>query len=222
MPGVTTVFDSRAQDSRLDGLAAAAGTVRAGRLVVFPTDTVYGIGCDAFSGTAVQSLLHAKGRPPGTPVGVLIGSWATVDGLVLAMPPSARLLMEAFWPGSLSMVLPQAPSLAWDLGNARGTVTVRMPLHPVALELLREVGPMAVSMASHSGSDVSGPTATCQSAREQLGDTVSVYLDAGELSGESTSTVVDVTGTEPRLLREGPITAAQLSEVLGWDISVES
>lgn len=216
---MTTVFDCRAQDSRLDGLAAAAGTARSGRLVVFPTDTVYGIGCDAFSGTAVHSLLNAKGRPAGTPIGVLIGSWATVDGLVLSMPPTARLLMEAFWPGSLSMVLPQAPSLAWDLGNSRGTVTVRMPLHPVALELLREVGPMAVSMASHSGSGVTAPTATCQSAREQLGESVSIYLDAGEVSGEGTSTVVDITGTEPRLLREGPITAAQLSEVLGWEIS---
>lgn len=215
---MTTVFDCRAQDSRLDGLAAAAGTVRSGRQVVFPTDTVYGIGCDAFSGTAVHSLLQAKGRPAGTPVGVLIGSWTTVDGLVLSMPPAARLLIEAFWPGSLSLVLPQAPSLAWDLGNSRGTVTVRMPLHPVALELLREVGPMAVSMATHATAQPSGPTATCEQARDQLGESVSVYLDAGELSGTGTSTVVDVTGTEPTLLREGPITAAQLSEVLGWEI----
>jgi tRNA A37 threonylcarbamoyladenosine synthetase subunit TsaC/SUA5/YrdC len=97
-----------------------------------------------------------------------------------------------------------------------------MPLHPVALELLREVGPMAVSMASHAKADVPGPVATCQQAREQLGEAVSVYLDAGELSGPTTSTIVDMTDTEPRLLREGPISAAQLSEVLGWEIQSES
>ncbi|MDQ3406422.1 MAG: L-threonylcarbamoyladenylate synthase, partial [Actinomycetota bacterium] len=148
---MTTVYDCSKREGRADGLAAAANAVRSGRLAVIPTDTVYGIGCDAFSATAVASLLVAKGRGPDMPVGVLVGSWATIDGLVLSVPTAARTLVEAFWPGDLSIVLPHAPSLQWDLGRTNGTVMLRMPLHPVAIELLREVGPMAVSSANRSG-----------------------------------------------------------------------
>ena len=121
--------------------------------------------CDAFDTSAVKDLLHAKARGRDMPLSVLVGSWSTVDGLVLSVPPQARDLIEAFWPGGLSIVLPHAPSLAWDLGDTRGTVMVRMPLHPVALELLREVGPMAQSSANVSGQP---PATTVQEAREQL------------------------------------------------------
>ena len=143
-------YDCADADARIEGLAAAARAVRAGRLVVLPTDTVYGLGCDAFSAVAVRSLLRAKKRGPDMPVPVLVGSWTTIDGLVLGVPTAARELIEAFWPGGLSLVLPHAPSLAWDLGATKGTVMLRMPLHPVALELLRDVGPMAVRWTSTS------------------------------------------------------------------------
>ena len=145
-------FDCSDPDARADGLASAARTVRASRLVVLPTDTVYGLGCDAFSASGVRNLLAAKNRGPDMPVPVLVGSWSTIDGLVMGVPKAARDLIEAFWPGGLSLVLPHAPSLAWDLGSTKGTVMLRMPLHPVALELLRDVGPMAVSSANISGS----------------------------------------------------------------------
>ncbi len=198
--------------SRADGLAAAVAAVRAGQLVVMPTDTVYGLGCDAFTSTAVRALLAAKGRGPDMPVPVLVGSWYTVNGLVLSVPKVAHELIEAFWPGGLSLVLPHAPSLVWDLGDTKGTVMLRMPLHPVALELLREVGPMAVSSANRSGSP---PASTADEAIAQLGDAVAVYLDGG-LSGEPVaSTIVDLTGEQPRVLREGAVTLAQLAEVLG-------
>ena len=144
-PAVSTTYDCEDPATRPTGLAAAAAAVRAGRLVVVPTDTLYGIGADAFSARAVADLLAAKQRGPDMPVPVLVGSWSTIDGLVGAVPRVARDLVEAFWPGGLSIVLPHAPSLAWDLGRTRGTVMLRMPLHPVALELLREVGPMAVT-----------------------------------------------------------------------------
>ncbi|HWM07594.1 MAG TPA: L-threonylcarbamoyladenylate synthase, partial [Actinophytocola sp.] len=130
---MSVVYDCAVEQDRADGLAAAASAVRAGRLVVVPTDTVYGIGADAFSSSAVQSLLAAKNRGPDMPVGVLVGSWTTIDGLVLSVPQQARMLIEAFWPGDLSIVLPHAPSLAWDLGRSNGTVMLRMPLHPVAI-----------------------------------------------------------------------------------------
>ncbi len=213
---VSTVYDCALPERRIAGLAAAAGAVRAGRLVVLPTDTVYGLGCDAFSTTAVQGLLDAKGRGRDMPVPVLVGSWSTVDGLVLGVPTRARTLIEAFWPGGLSLVLYYAPSLNWDLGDTRGTVMLRMPLHPVALELLREVGPMAVSSANRSGL---APATTVEQAREQLAERVPVYLDGGT-AGEVASTIVDLTGCDPLVLREGAVTAAQIGEALGQTIQV--
>ncbi len=161
-----TTFDCRVPDTRAAGLAAAVAAVRAGRLVVVPTDTAYGIGADAFDQTAVRALLAAKGRGPETPVPVLVGSWSTIDGLVSVVPSAARDLVEAFWPGGLSIVLPHAPSLAWDLGRTRGTVVLRMPLHPVALELLRECGPMAMTGANagEGRSRAPAPTRTPSSA----------------------------------------------------------
>ena len=213
---MSTVYDCGQRDSREAGLAAAAGAVRSGRLVVLPTDTVYGIGCDAFDAAAVRSLLTAKGRGPDMPVPVLVGSWHTVDGLVLSVPTHARQLIEAFWPGGLSLVLHHAPSLAWDLGQTRGTVMLRMPLHPVALELLREVGPMAVSSANTSGH---APAADIDDARAQLGESVGVFLDGGPAPADvPPSTIVDLTGPTPLVLRAGAISAADVSEVLGVDV----
>ncbi|SFO93507.1 tRNA threonylcarbamoyl adenosine modification protein, Sua5/YciO/YrdC/YwlC family [Amycolatopsis arida] len=213
---MSAVYDCSKRESRVDGLTAAAAAVRSGRLVVLPTDTVYGIGADAFDAGAVRALLAAKNRGPDMPVGVLVGSWSTVDGLVLGVPPQARALIEAFWPGDLSVVLPHAPSLNWDLGSTRGTVMLRMPLHPVALELLREVGPMAVSSANVSGRP---PASNVDEAREQLGESVAVYLDGGPSGDPVPSTIVDLTGDEPVLLREGAVPAAAVSEVLGVPVA---
>lgn len=211
-PAVSTVYDCSVPDARQAGLAAAASCVRGGRLVVLPTDTLYGLGCDAFDAAAVRSLLAVKGRGPSMPVPVLVGSWTTIDGLVLGVPRHARSLIEAFWPGGLSMVLPHAPSLAWDLGDTRGTVMLRMPLHPVALELLRDVGPMAVSSANRSGH---APATTAAEAKNQLADDVPVYLDGGPCDHAVPSTIVDLTGDSPLVLREGAVTADQISDVLG-------
>lgn len=212
---MSTVYDCSRPRDRKDGLQAAAAMVRAGQLVVMPTDTVYGIGCDAFSLGAVHSLLAAKGRGPDMPVGVLVGSWTTIDGLVLTVPYQARRLIEAFWPGDLSIVLRHAPSLSWDLGNTKGTVMVRMPLHPVAIELLKETGPMAVSSANRSGLP---PAATVDEARSQLGEAVPVYLDGGPSGDPVPSTIVDLTGDEPIVLREGAVPIDSVREVLGVEV----
>lgn len=209
---MSQVYDCSLRTSRADGLKAAAAAVRSGRLVVLPTDTVYGIGCDAFDGGAVRSLLSTKRRGPDMPVGVLVGSWSTVDGLVLSVPRTARTLIEAFWPGDLSLVLHHAPSLSWNLGNTKGTVMIRMPLHPVALELLREVGPMAVSSANRSGQP---PATTAAEASEQFGDDVGIYLDGGTSGAAVPSTIVDLTGSSPLVLREGAVSVAAVAEVLG-------
>jgi len=213
---VTQFFDCGDPHQRDTAIAAAAAAVKSGRLVVMPTDTVYGLGADAFDSGAVTGLLAAKGRGRDMPVGVLVGSWHTIEGLVYTVPHSARELIRAFWPGALSLVVQQAPSLQWDLGDARGTVMLRMPLHPVAIELLREVGPMAVSSANISGRPAA---TTAEEAQHQLGDLVDVYLDAGPSGAQAASTIVDLTGPEPRILREGPISTQAVADVLGTDVA---
>ncbi|PQD98258.1 threonylcarbamoyl-AMP synthase [Mycobacterium sp. EPG1] len=209
---VTEMFDCSDPQQRATGIASAISALKGGRLVVMPTDTVYGLGADAFDGEAVASLLEAKGRGRNMPVPVLVGSWHTIQGLVYSVPDSAKELIRAFWPGALSLVVQQAPSLHWDLGDANGTVMLRMPLHPVAIELLREVGPMAVSSANISGNP---PAVTAEQARAQLGDRVEVYLDGGPAEQQAASTIVDLTGAHPRVLREGPVTLDAIAEVLG-------
>ncbi|MDT5126739.1 MAG: L-threonylcarbamoyladenylate synthase [Mycobacterium sp.] len=209
---MTEVFDCSDPGQRQAGMASAISALKGGRLVVLPTDTVYGIGADAFDGTAVAALLAAKGRGRDMPVPVLVGSWHTIDGLVYSVPDAARELIQAFWPGALSLVVRQAPSLQWDLGDAYGTVMLRMPLHPIAIELLREVGPMAVSSANISGKPAA---VTAADAREQLADLVEVYLEGGPSAQQAASTIVDLTGAQPRVLRQGPVTAAAIADVLG-------
>ncbi|MDA8436842.1 MAG: L-threonylcarbamoyladenylate synthase [Actinomycetales bacterium] len=203
-------FDTSDPAERVQGIEAAASAARRGDLVVLPTDTVYGVGCDAFNAAGVARLLAAKGRGRDMPVPVLVGSPDTIEGLAYGLTKAARDLVEAFWPGALTVVVRHQPSLAWDLGDAQGTVALRMPLHPVALELLAVVGPMAVSSANRSGS---APATTYAEAEAQLGDSVAVYLDAGT-SGEAVpSSIVDVSGPVPRLLRLGAVDLDTLRSV---------
>ncbi len=197
-------------DDRTAGLELAAQAVGRAELVVLPTDTLYGVGCDAFSSSAVTDLLRAKSRGRDMPVPVLVGSALTVAGLTESLPDAAQALIEAFWPGPLTIVLRHAPSLAWDLGDAGGTVAVRMPLHPVAIELLRQVGPMAVSSANRSGEPA--PTTVGQ-AEAQLGDSVAVYLDGGPCTAAVPSTIVDLTAATPRVLRAGVLGLDELRAV---------
>jgi L-threonylcarbamoyladenylate synthase len=216
---MTDTFDCGDPEQRSRGIARAVAAVKNGGLVVLPTDTVYGVGADAFDSSAVAALLSAKGRGRDMPVPVLVGSWHTIDGLAFSVSTAMRDLVRAFWPGALSLVVRQAPSVQWDLGDARGTVMLRMPLHPVAIELLREVGPMAVSSANVSGRP---PAVNAEDARGQLGDLVDVYLDAGPSAQQAASTILDLTGAEPRILRSGPVSAERIAEVLGLDGAIST
>ena len=204
-------YDCNDATDRKTGLREAASAVRRGELVVLPTDTLYGIGADAFSPEAVHDLLAAKGRGRGMPTPVLIGSPNTLHGLVTDFSEMAWELVDAFWPGALTLVAKHQPSLQWDLGDTRGTVAVRMPLHPVAIELLTEVGPMAVSSANLTGHPA---PENCDAAEAMLGDSVSVYLDGGPTPGNVPSSIVDVTGKVPVLLRAGALSAEELRKVV--------
>lgn len=204
-------YDTNDATDRATGLREAASAVRRGELVVLPTDTVYGIGADAFTSEAVVDLLEAKGRGRNMPTPVLIGSPNTLHGLVTDFSEMAWELVDAFWPGALTLVAKHQPSLQWDLGDTRGTVAVRMPLHPVAIELLTEVGPMAVSSANLTGHPA---PENCDAAEAMLGDSVSVYLDGGPTPGNVPSSIVDVTGKVPVLLRAGALSAEELRKVV--------
>lgn len=196
---------------RESALAAASLAVQRGQLVVFPTDTVYGLGADAFDPEAVRALLAAKGRGREMPPPVLVSSATTIDALAVKIPGYARALVEAFWPGPLTLVCHQQTSLQWDLGDTRGTVAIRMPDHELARELLERTGPLAVSSANLTGS----PAATdADQAIEMLGDKVAVVIDAGESPGGESSTIVDVTGSQGRILRRGALSLDDLNTVL--------
>jgi tRNA threonylcarbamoyl adenosine modification protein (Sua5/YciO/YrdC/YwlC family) len=206
-------FDCSIPEQRAAGIEAAVDAVRQGKLVVIPTDTVYGIGADAFTPSAVNALLAAKGRGRDMPVPVLVGSVRAANALLDDLGPYGQDLIDAFWPGPLTIIGHAVRSLQWDLGETKGTVAVRMPLHAVALDLLKETGPMAVSSANRSGAP---PATTVAEAEEQLGDSVAVYLDGGRCPQPVPSTIVDLTTPVPRVLRKGAIPVEKLKSVVGY------
>jgi len=208
---VADLYDCSDPDARAAGLDAAATAIAEGRLVLLPTDTVYGVAADAFTPAAVTGLLAAKNRGRTMPVPVLIGEASTLAGLVIDLPPVANQLAEAFWPGGLTLVLEHAPSLAWDLGDAEGTVAVRLPDDDLTRDLLRRTGPLAVSSANRSGRPAA---TTAEDAAQQLGEHAEVVLDGGPRSSSAASTIVDCTGPAPRVLRVGAIPVDKLREVV--------
>ncbi|MEV8505644.1 L-threonylcarbamoyladenylate synthase [Actinoplanes sp. NPDC051475] len=205
------LYDCRAVAERDRGIAAAVEAIKSGELVVLPTDTVYGVGADAFTPHAVTALQNARGVDRRVAPPVLVGSRHTLDGLVYSLPKAARELADAFWPGALTILVEHSPSLQWDLGETGGRVAVRMPLHPVALEVLREVGPMAVTTANKAGQ---AAPVTAEEARDQLEYAVRVYLEAGVAHDPAPSTIVDVTGDVPRVLRDGAVPFGKLRDVV--------
>ncbi|GAA3660147.1 L-threonylcarbamoyladenylate synthase [Nonomuraea antimicrobica] len=213
MHGVGRRFDCSDPDQRATALVEAAAAVRRGDLVVLPTDTVYGIGADAFTPTAVTKLLDAKGRGRDMPPPVLVGTVRAATALVDDLGPYGQDLIDAFWPGPLTLICKANRALSWDLGDTKGTVAVRMPLHPVALDLLKETGPMAVSSANRSGAPAA---TTAENAEEQLGDSVEVYLDGGKTTDNTPSTIIDLTTAVPRLLRRGAIPVEKLRGIIGY------
>jgi L-threonylcarbamoyladenylate synthase len=209
-------FDCSDAAGRALGIEEAVAALRRGELVVLPTDTVYGVAADAFQPAAVAGLLAAKGRGREAPPPVLVGTVRAAAALVEDFGAAGEDLIDQFWPGGLTLVCRARQSLLWDLGDTKGTVAVRMPLHPVALDLLKQTGPLAVSSANRSGE----PSATTAAdAEAQLGAAVAVYLDGGACPRDVPSTIVDLTGTVPRLLRAGAVPIEQLREVIALAVS---
>lgn len=200
------------QEDREGALARAATELRGGRLVVFPTDTVYALGADAFNAFATAMVFQAKGRPRSLPLPVLVAQPRQAWALVSSVPEAAVELAAAFWPGALTIILPEAESLTWDIGVTRGGVALRMPSHPDALALIEEVGPLAATSANRFGEPT--PPAVAEIAA-RLGHTVSLYLDGGPAAGDVPSTIVDLTGGQVRVVREGAIPAEDVMRAAG-------
>lgn len=207
-----TVYDTQNADTRDEALDAAVEIVREGRLIVLPTDTVYGIGADAFTPEAVEALQEAKGRGRETPPPVLIGDQAVVLALAMDVPEYVERLTEEFWPGPLTLIVNAQSTLSWDLGETRGTVALRMPDDEVALDLLRRTGPLAVSSANRHGKP---PATTVLDAATQLGDRVDVYLDGGPSRGGEASTIIDTTVEPAEIVRLGALSREQIEQKVG-------
>ena len=199
------IYDCSVDTDLLTGMRLAKVSLGRHELVVMPTDTVYGIGCDAFSAKGVEALLAAKGRGTQSPPPVLIPNTQTLHALAESVPDVAVRLAETFWPGALTMILRAQPSLNWNLGETRGTVALRMPDHKIALALLEEVGPMAVSSANLTGEPAA---TTCQQAEAYLSSSVSVYLDGGTSPKGEASTILDLTSIVDSYDADGGLTTS--------------
>ncbi|MBF4599823.1 threonylcarbamoyl-AMP synthase [Frigoribacterium sp. VKM Ac-1396] len=222
---MATFHDCSVDSELLAGMRMARGAIGRGELVVLPTDTVYGVAADAFDPTAVQRLLDAKGRGRQSPPPVLIKGQETLAALTDRVPEVVRPLLDEFWPGPLTVIFRAQASLSWDLGETRGTVALRVPSHRIALELLEETGPLAVSSANLTGRPAAE---SAGDARRMLGDSVSVYLDDGlagtsyeHMAGANTgSTIVDATAGADgvlRIVRHGVLSDADVIRVVGVD-----
>lgn len=211
-------FDASVTSELLDGMREAKKTIARAGLIVLPTDTVYGIGCDAFSAFAVNSLLEAKGRGRQSPPPVLIPSLDTLRALTSNPPAVAFTLAEKFWPGALTLILQAQPSLNWDLGETRGTVALRMPNNELALALLKEVGPLAVSSANVTAQPAAS---NIDEAEKYFGSKVGVYLDGGPSPSSKPSTILDLTEEgKVKVVRVGVLSIANIKKVLGKEIEL--
>lgn len=208
---MTRTFAMADPQERERGLVMAASVVRRGGLVLLPVESSYALAADPFRAAGVAALLASKGRAAGTPVPIMVPSVATLDGICARVTPAMAALTRAFWPGPLTLVARSAPSLTWHLGGTPGTVTVRMPLHPVALELLGRAGLLAVMAANGVGQ---APPLTCADALDQLSGTIEVALDAGPRGKLPMSSIVDVSSGAAVLVREGAVDAQALKRVV--------
>jgi tRNA threonylcarbamoyl adenosine modification protein (Sua5/YciO/YrdC/YwlC family) len=196
---------------RAAALEAAAEHLGEGGLAVFPTDTIYGVGCDAFNRLATERIFEVKRRPRKMPLPVLVSRPRQAWALCAEVPNAAAELAAAFWPGGLTLILPAADGLSLDLGETSGRIAVRMPDNEDLIELIASVGPLAATSANVSGS----PTPlTIAEIRAQLGDGVDIYLDGGPSTADVASSIVDVTRRRPKVVREGAVPSAAIDRVL--------
>ena len=194
-------------------IATAVAALRRGEVIVFPTETLYGLGAHALNEAAVDAVFRIKGRDPNTPIPVLVSDQAMLDRLVATIPPIAEQLMQCFWPGPLTVVLPARANIPRTLLNSANGIGIRISSQPIAMELVQTLGaPVTATSANPSGAE---PARTVAQARNYFTEGVNVFIDGGTLGSKAGSTVVEIQGDKLRIVREGEIRRAALESVIG-------
>lgn len=199
-------------DDREEIITRTAGILKRGGQIIFPTEHSYAIAVDAFNVGAVADLNALRGANPGTALPVMVGSPRTLSGIARDISPVTEELISSCWPGLLTLIVAPSPGLAWDLGDggALGQVAVRMPLHPLAIEILRATGPLAVTTASLAGAPIPREV---DALGQEVSESAEMILNLGTLAPGPLSTIIDVTVDPPRLIREGAYTIDELKVI---------
>jgi L-threonylcarbamoyladenylate synthase len=198
------------KEKSADTFSAALQALKRGAVVVFSTETFYGLGADALNADAVEGVVSLKGRNPDSPIAVIIADEEMLPQIASEISPVAQKLIRRFWPGPLTLVLPAKPGLPAALLNRDGKIGVRVSSHPLAARLSRELGrPLTATSANPSGKE---PARTIEQARAYFGDRIEIFLDAGALAGKSGSTVAEVNGDQIKIIREGEISSKELEK----------
>jgi L-threonylcarbamoyladenylate synthase len=194
-------------------LAAALAALQSGQVIAFPTETLYGLGADALDNTAVERVFQLKGRDATNPIPVLVGDRAMLDTLVKEVSPLAERLIEEFWPGPLTLVLPARENLPKPLVNSTGGVGVRISSQPIAAELVKALArPLTATSANPSGQQ---PARTMAQARTYFAGKIEIFVDGGELTSQTGSTVAEICGDRVRIIREGDVRREELQRIVG-------
>ena len=209
----TETVSSKAQNEALENLASAVEALKRGGVIVFPTETLYGLGADALNDAAVEKVFQLKGRDLSNPIPVLVANQEMLHTLVAKVPTIARKLMERYWPGPLTLVLPGRKNIPKPLCNHAGGVGVRISSQPIATLLANGLGrPLTATSTNPSGIE---PARTLQEAKNYFAHRVDVFVDGGTLTSKTGSTVLEVLEDSVKIIREGEISGEELQRFLG-------
>ena len=215
----TETANSKAQNEALENSSAAVRVLKGGGVIVFPTETLYGLGADALNNAAVEKVFQLKGRDPRSPIPVLVADQEMLHTLVAQVPATAQKLIDRYWPGPLTLVLPGQKNIPKPLCNPAGGVGVRISSQPIATLLVNELGrPLTATSANPSGKE---PARTLQEAKTYFVGRVELFVDGGALTSKSGSTVVEVMEDSIKIIREGELSASELRQVLGEEKVVD-
>ena len=211
----TETESSKARSKRADDIAAGISALKRGNVIVFPTETLYGLGADALNSGAVEQVFQLKGRDPKNPIPVLVSDQAMLLTLVADIPSAAKTLMNHFWPGPLTLVLPARRDIPAPLLNATGGIGVRLSSQPIATRLVQALGhPLTATSANPSGKE---PARSVSEAQNYFAGKIDVFVEGGTLTSKTGSTVVEVIGDAIKIIREGEIRRSDLEEILKKD-----
>jgi len=211
------VSRKKIENSERKGVSAkvfsrAVDALKRGEVIVFPTETFYGLGADAFNETAVEQVVSLKGRNPENPIPIIVADREMLMEVVKDIPPMAQSLMDRFWPGPLTLILPAKNNIPAPLLNRTGGIGVRVSSHPLATRLARELGrPLTATSANPSGKE---PARSIEEAMSYFSSRIEIFLDGGRLNGKKGSTVVEILQGQLKIIREGEIHSRELGKVL--------